>query len=358
MSGKTKKINLALQGGGAHGAYAWGILDFLLEDGRIEIDGLSATSAGAMNAAVLAYGLHQGGAKNGPERAREMLHEFWRKISDKAMLYNPVNRMPWERMMGWNLDQSPLYFMFDFATRSLSPYQFNPLNFDPLREIVEEMIDFEALAACTQIRLFISTTHVKTGKIRVFNTDEVSADVIMASACLPFLFQAVEIEGESYWDGGYTGNPALYPFFYRTESRDIVIVHINPIERPDVPTSAPDIMNRINEISFNDSLIKEMRAIAFVKKLIERDMLKDEHKDRFRDMLVHSIRADGALCDLSVASKFSAEWDFLTYLRDKGRDAAKAWLADNYKHLGARDTVDLDQEFIASVGRLFAEKSP
>jgi NTE family protein len=232
-------------------------------------------------------------------------------------------------------------------TRTWSPHELNPLKINPLRDIVGDLIDFDELRACDSIKLFISTTHVKTGRVRVFDTSDVTLDVVMASACLPHIFEAVEIGGEPYWDGGYTGNPALFTLFYKAKSDDIIILHINPIEREDTPVTAPDILNRLNEISFNSSLIEAIRAIAFVKKLLEYDMLKEEYRDNFKNILLHSIRADQALKDLSVASKFSVDWDFLTYLRDTGREVMRKWLAENFAHIGKKSTVNLDTEFLA-----------
>ena len=359
---KTQKtVNLALQGGGAHGAFAWGVLDKLLEDGRIGIDGICATSAGTMNACALAWGMHKGG----PEKAREALHDFWQNISLAGKKANPVQKMPMEKLMetlmekfmpqsGWmKTDDSLSYFLFDSMTRLFSPYQFNPFDLNPLRDVMAESINFAELRECDCVKLFISATHVHSGKVKVFNTKEIDLDVVMASACLPFLFKAVEVDGEDYWDGGYIGNPALFPLFYETDTRDVMIVHINPMERKQTPRSAHEIMNRINEISFNSSLLKELRAIAFVKKLVEHSMLKDEHKDDFMDILVHSIRADDVMTDLSVASKFNSDWDFLTDLRDKGRETMAAWLKENFEHIGVRDTVDLHAEFLNSNTKMF-----
>ena len=338
-----RPINIALQGGGAHGAFTWGVLDRILEDDRLDIDGISGTSAGAMNAAVLAYGRMMGGAQG----ARDALASFWRDISHAGRLYSPVRQMPWEAWFGgFNMDQSPAFALFDAVTRSVSPYQFNPFDFNPLRDIVAANVDFETLATCKNTKLFIGTTSVRTGKVRVFNTAEMSLDVIMASACLPFLFKAVEIDGDHYWDGGYSGNPALFPFFYRSRCNDILIVHVNPIIRPDVPTTAPDIMNRVNEVSFNGALLKELRAIDFVRKLLDEGWLKDEYADRLRRIYVHSVRADAVMCDLSVASKFNVDWDFLTHLRDRGRAVAETWLAAHADDVGQRSTVDLKAEFL------------
>ena len=319
---QSKVINLALQGGGAHGAFAWGALDALLEDGRIDIEGVCAASAGAMNAIAYASGNLAGGK----EGAREKLHEFWWQVHQAGQAFNPVRQMPWERFFTANMDKTWSYGLFESFFRTFSPYQLNPFDFNPLRDVLSKTIDFEALRHCEQTKLYISATHVQSGRLRVFSTDELSIDVVMASACLPFIYKAVAIDGEDYWDGGYMGNPALYPLFYDTQSRDILVVHINPLDRPETPRNAPDIMNRINEISFNSSLIKEMRSIAFVKKLLEHDMLKEEYRDNFKDVLLHSLRAEEAMCDLSVASKFSSDWGFLTMLRDKGRDHMAQWL--------------------------------
>ncbi|BFM05823.1 patatin-like phospholipase family protein [Halioxenophilus aromaticivorans] len=346
---QTKTINLALQGGGAHGAFAWGALDALLEDGRIDIEGVCAASAGAMNAIAYASGNLEGG-KDG---AREKLHNFWWQVHQAGQAFNPIKQLPWERFFTNSMDHSLSYGFFDGLFRTFSPYQLNPFDFNPLRDVLAETIDFEALKQCDKTKLYISATHVQSGKLRVFSTPELSIDVVMASACLPFIYKAVSIEGEDYWDGGYMGNPALYPLFYDTQSRDILIVHINPIDRPETPHSAPDIMNRINEISFNSSLIKEMRSIAFVKKLLEKDMLKDEYRDSFKDILLHSLRAEGAMCDLSVASKFSSDWGFLTMLRDKGREYMGQWLEQHYDAIGVRETVDLQGEFLNTVGKIF-----
>ncbi len=351
-----KTVNLALQGGGAHGAFTWGVLDKLLEDGRIGIDGICATSAGTMNACALAWGMHKGG----PDKAREALHDFWHNISLAGKKANPVQKMPWEKFMpqsGWmKTDDSLSYFLLDSMTRLFSPYQLNPFDLNPLRDVLEDSIDFDELRACDCVKLFISATHVHSGKVKVFNTKEINLDVVMASACLPFMFKAVEVDGEDYWDGGYMGNPALFPLFYETETRDVMIVHINPMERKETPQSAHEIMNRINEISFNSSLLKELRAVAFVKKLVEHNMLKDEHKDDFMDILVHSIRADDVMTDLSVSSKFSSDWGFLTGLRDKGRATMAAWLDDHFDDIGVRDTVDLHNEFLDSNTKLFENK--
>ena len=340
------RINLALQGGGSHGAFTWGVIDQLLEDGRIEIEGISATSAGAMNAAVYAYGKMRGGA----DGARAALADFWRRTSQAAALYSPLKLTPLEQWFGAVPEQAWAFQAFESMTRALSPYQFNPLNLNPLREVLTACVDFDELTRCQCSNLFISATNIRTGKVRVFGNAELSIDVVLASACLPFLFQAIEIDGSSYWDGGYMGNPSLYPLFYRTVSRDIVIVHINPIFSTEIPRTALEITDRVNEITFNSSLLKELRAIAFVTKLLEDGWIKDEYRAQLRHMLVHSIRADDALGALGAVSKFNCDWAFLTDLRDRGRATAAQWLAENYIHVGKRATVDLRAEFLDNDG--------
>jgi NTE family protein len=338
-----KRINLALQGGGAHGAFGWGVLDKLLEDGRIEIDGLSATSAGAMNATVYAYG-HMTGGRDG---ARSMLELFWRRVSDAGRLSSPVQASPidaWLKAFG--LREPLAYRAFEFMTHVLSPYEFNPLNLNPLKTVLMDTVDFDALKTCTTTTLRLCATSVRTGKPRIFANAEISPEAVMASACLPLLFQAVEVDGEHYWDGGFIGNPAIYPLIYDAGSRDILIVHINPIVRDELPVRSADIMNRVNEISFNSSLMREMRAIHFVSKLIDDDWLKPEVRDRLSRVFVHAIRSDDVMSAFSVASKFNTDWDFLTQLRDLGRQAAELWLDTHFDDLNVRSSVDVQQDYL------------
>jgi NTE family protein len=336
---ETKTINLALQGGGAHGAFAWGVLDRLLEDDRIAFEGLSATSAGAMNAVTMAYGMTVGGR----EGARTALANFWRRVAHAGMV-SPLQPTWVERLShNHSLENSPAFVMFDLISRLYSPYQFNPLNYNPLRQVVEQSVDFEKLRKESAIKLFLSATNVRSGKVKVFGNDELSSDVVMASACLPFMFQAVTIKGEDYWDGGYMGNPAIFPLIYKCESRDIVIVHINPIERIETPTTARDILNRINEISFNSSLMREMRAIAFVTKMID-DGTIDEGK--MKRMLIHAIEGQDFMRELGVSSKMNADWEFLTHLRDVGRERAEQWLETNFDAVNQRTSVDLSAMYL------------
>ena len=333
-SSETRVINLALQGGGSHGAFSWGVLDALLEDGRIGIDGISATSAGAMNATVLAYGFAEGGR----EGARKALSGFWRRIAHIASA-SPLQPSLLDRLsQNRGLDFSPAFQTLDWLVRLFSPYQFNPMNYNPLRHILEQTVDFQRLRANSEIKLFLSATNVRSGKVRIFKTEEVTPDAVLASACLPFLFQAVEIDGEAYWDGGYLGNPAIYPLIYECQSCDVVVVHINPLARPDVPRSATEIMNRVNEISFNSSLMREMRAIAFVTRLIDDGHVKPGSMKR---MLIHSIAADDFMQGLGVNSKLNADWEFLMHLRDAGRAVTIRWLEQNFQHLARQSSADM-----------------
>jgi len=335
---ETKTINLALQGGGAHGAFAWGVLDRLLEDERIAFEGLSATSAGAMNAVVMAYGMTQGGR----EGAKKALMGFWRRVAHAGMI-SPLQPTWFERAQhNHSLENSPAFVMFDLVTRLYSPYQFNPLNYNPLRKVLEESVDFDMLREKSALKLFLSATNVRTGKVKIFGNDELSADAVLASACLPFMFQAVTINGEAYWDGGYMGNPAIFPLIYKCDSRDIVVVHINPIERMETPTTARDIMNRINEISFNSSLLRELRAIEFVHRLIEAGKIQP---GTMKDVRIHSVQDDALMRQLGVATKLTPNRGLLLQLKEAGRVAMDAFLVAHWNDLGERSSVDLRAVF-------------
>ena len=340
FSSQVRTVNLALQGGGAHGAFTWGVLDRLLDEKDLAFEGLSATSAGAMNAAAFAYGL----AVDGREGARNALAGYWKRVSDAARL-GPLQPNPIDRMLGdHKLTWSPIFSVVDFVTRVLSPYQFNPANYNPLRDLVEQSIDFEVLKRpdCP-VKLFLSATNVRTGKVKIFSGTEISVSAVMASACLPTMFHAVEIDGEAYWDGGYMGNPALFPLIYNCKSTDIVTVHINPLFRKEVPRAAGDILNRINEISFNSSLMREMRAVSFVTKLITQNRVVD---GGLKHVLIHSIADDEFMGALSPTSKYNADWDFLIFLRDQGRKCATDWLAKNFAKLGVESSVDIDEVYL------------
>ncbi len=255
-------VDFALQGGGAHGAFTWGVLDRLLEEPWLRIDGISGTSAGAMNAAVLV----DGDADNGIDGARAALENFWQRVS-RAALLSPLRRTPMDVLLGrWTLDHSPVFVAIDLMARLFSPYDLSPGGANPLRNILAETVDFDRLAQAS-IKLFVTATNVRTGRGRVFRNSEITPDVLLASACLPTLFQAIEIDGESYWDGGYSGNPTITPLVRECRSKDTILVQINPVERPESPRSARDILNRLNEVSFNAVLLKELRMMALLARL-------------------------------------------------------------------------------------------
>jgi NTE family protein len=326
-------IDLALQGGGSHGAFTWGVLDRLIEEPWLRIEAISGTSAGAMNAAVVADGWAQGGA----EGARAALEAYWRRVS-RAAAHSPIQRSPLDRLMGgWTLDTSPAYVAMDLMARVLSPYDLNPLGLNPLRGILAESINFDRLAN-TPIKLFVTATNVRTGRGHIFRNAEITADVLLASACLPTMFQAIEIDGESYWDGGYSGNPTLTPLVRESDAHDTILVQINPRERPEPPRRASEILNRLNEISFNSPLMKELRMMALL-----REVADPGHGEgaRWAGMRTHRIMSD-ALADFGASSKLNAEWEFVSLLRQEGRKSAEAFLTAHGEEIGKHSTTDLD----------------
>ncbi|TWG85769.1 NTE family protein [Cupriavidus gilardii J11] len=348
MPSHQKPVNLALQGGGAHGAFGWGVLDALLEDGRLRFDGLSGTSAGSMNAVVMIDGLLEGGPRHGAERAREKLHDFWFGVSRAGSPFSTLGQQAADWFTGNHHGGWPMQdWMRMWAGWWSASAQ--GATFNPLRDLLESQVDFERVRACPHTKLFIAATDVNSGNVRVFHTEDITVDALLASACLPYLYPAVEIGGRHYWDGGYMGNPVLFPFFYETDTRDILVVHINPIARPDVPTQPQEVMERLNEITFNASLLREMRAIAFVQKLLREGWLKPEYEDRLKYILLHSIRADDALADLSSSTKLVTDWNFLLMLRERGRTAARAWLEQHFDAVGKRGTVDIHREFLSDM---------
>jgi NTE family protein len=339
-AGGGRTVSLALQGGGAHGAFTWGVLDRLLEDERIKIDGVSATSAGAMNGAILVYGMIKGGR----EGARALLREFWLRVADSGRfsLFQPTML---DKMLGnHNLDYSPAYQMFDIWTRILSPYQFNPAGTNPLRPILEDLIDFERLKhASSSIKLFVNTTNVRTGKIRVFKQKEMSVEALLASSCLPHLFHAVEVDGEHYWDGGFMGNPAMFPLIYNCRASDIIIVEINPIVVEELPDSARAIIDRMNSISFNATMMREMRAITLVTRLLDQHRLTG--RSNLRRIHFHMIQAEQEMARLGASSKFNLDRDFLELLFALGGRTADIWLEKHFGSLGVDTTIDLNKLF-------------
>ena len=341
----VRPINLALQGGGSHGAFTWGVLDRLLEDGSVSLDGICGTSAGAMNAVLVAHGLMQ----DGRDGARASLANFWLRVGELGAMLNPLAALTGSNPLV-NAGTNPLLatqqWMMESFTRTFSPCQFNPLNMNPLRDLLAACVDFQALQHCEEVKLFLCATNVRSGKARIFNNAAMSIDAVMASACLPHLFQAVEIDGEHYWDGGYMGNPVLYPLFYETATRDVVVVMVNQMWRDEVPRTSAEIEDRVSEISFNSSLMREMRAVEFVSRQLAEGWLKPAYAKRMRHVLVHLIRADADMGRLAAASKISTDLKFLTGLRDLGRASAAQWLQESHAALGKRSTVDLRREFL------------
>lgn len=333
MQRESVRVDLALQGGGAHGAFTWGVLDRLLEEPWLLIEGVSGTSAGAMNAAVMVHGYAKGGAAG----ARSALESFWRRVSNAAR-FSPFQRTPLDVLLGrWSLDYSPAFVVMDMMARVFSPYDMNPLGINPLRRILVSAIDF-GLIANASIKLFITATNVRTGRGRIFRNGELNADVLLASACLPTMFQAVEIEGEHYWDGGYAGNPTMTPLVLECDSHDTILVQINPIERAGAPRSAREILNRLNEVSFNAVLLKELRMMALLR------TAQDPGGEcrRWASMRMHRV-ASPAMVNLGYSSKLNAEWRFLTMLRDEGRATAERFLAAHGNDLGQRSSLDLEE---------------
>jgi len=365
-------INLALQGGGSHGAFTWGVLDALLEDGRIDIEGISGTSAGAMNAVVLAHGMLQAEGQSRfkkNEAARQALAAFWNGIVEMGALSSSVSQSLslWQRAPfnvlfgqmgggiwptnGWT-DELTRYW-----TGTLSPYQSNPFDINPLKDFLEAQIDFKRLAASAypaRPKVFVVATRVRTGKAEVFSGQRLTARAVMASACLPMVFQAVEIEGDHFWDGGYTGNPALHPLIYECESRDIMLVQINPIQRDRLPTQPGEIADRVNEITFNAGLVAEMRAIDFVKRLLAEGKLD---ATQYKDLLIHRIDGGEALEKYSASTKASTDASLIYALRDLGIVCAKKWLVKRYKLLGIECSVNIARDYLDDL-RLPVERSP
>jgi NTE family protein len=326
-------VDLALQGGGAHGAFTWGVLDRLLQEPWLQIDGISGTSAGAMNAAVLVDGY----AAGGPDGARAALERFWRSVSDAAK-FSPFRRGPLETLLGqWTLDYSPFYLAMDMLARLVSPYVANPGGANPLSQILAEHLDFSRLANAP-IKLFVTATSVRTGQGRVFRNKDVTPDVLLASACLPTMFQAIEIDGESFWDGGYAGNPTITPLVRECRSRDTILVQINPVERATTPRTARDILNRLNEVSFNAVLLKELRMIALLRQVADAGQSEGA---LWAGMRIHRIASED-MAKLGASSKLIAEWEFFCKLRDYGRAAAEAFLKAHAGDLGHRSTLDLE----------------
>ncbi len=336
-----KNVNLALQGGGAHGAFVWGVVDHLLEDGRLRIEAISATSAGAMNAVALASGMATGGA----DAARKSLHDFWQEVSRMDLMFDVFSQWnQWIQALKLPPEYHPFHATIHFLTHTLPPNLLNPLSINPLKALLLKVINFERLNVSPETpQLFLNATNIRTGKIKVFQTPAITVESVLASACLPPYFQAVEIDGEHYWDGGYLGNPAIYPLIYRRGSKDVIIAQVTAIRRDELPASAADVLHRITEISFNSSLMREMRAVAFATRLIDNGELNDNKHSR---MFIHLIGNDRLMSQLGTATQFHPEWGLLCRLRDAGREAASKWLGQNFDCIGSRSTVDVDDMFL------------
>jgi NTE family protein len=331
-----KAINLALQGGGCHSAFTWGVLDRLLEDERLTFDGVSATSTGCINAVLLADGL----AAGGPAAAKKLLRTFWKKMSDMASLsliapsfFDKINPT-------FGLEHSPGYLFIDMVSRFMSPYELNPFDINPMRDLLNEIVDFERVRRQQAVKLYLCATTVRTGKIAVFTNKEITADHIIASSCMPFRMRAPAIGGEHYWEGGFMGNPAIFPVIYGCKSSDILLIRLTPAHRSELPTSARAILDRMEEISFNAALMREMRVISFLTELIDEGKVSDGKR-----MFIHTIEAEDIIKNLAASSKMNADWTFLTHLFERGREYADAWLTENFDSIGVETTVDLKAEY-------------
>lgn len=336
----AKTVTLALQGGGTHGAFTWGVLDELLGDERLTIEAISATSAGAINGALLVCGMAAGGR----DGARALLARFWHHMADLS-LASPLQPTPVDRLIpGWGLQCSPVYQWGEAVLRLFSPYQLNPLDINPLRAMLRGLLDFDTLRRDPPIALYVSATNACTGKVRIFAPEEMCEDVLLASTCLPHLFRAVEIEGESYWDGGYVANPAIYPLMRHGRTTEVVIVQVTPIANHQVPVTADAILHRINEISFNSSVMREMHALAFITRLMDSGWI--DRMAGLRRTHIHMIQDEGLMSSLHASSKFNAEPAFLDMLFATGRAAAAEWLARHYDTIGKASTIDVSEVYL------------
>ena len=336
----ARTVSLALQGGGAHGAFQWGVLDRLLEYGALEVHSITAASAGAMNAVALVSGMVEGGR----DGARKTLEAFWRAVSQGGARGVFGENLVANLATDW-FTNNPAYRYMEALTSTVavSPYDFNPLNINPLPDILRDLIDFKAIREQTGIELFISATAVLTNEAKVFRTAELTPEHVMASACLPDVFQAVEIDGVPYWDGGYLANPPIWPLV-EGRARDVLLCLLNPLDARKTPKTTSEIMDRLNEITFNASVAAELRAVAVVQDLIKRGHLKAGLG--YMDLRFHMISADGRLSDLTLPSKFNTDWTFLQDLKKRGRSAADEWLRDHLGQVGSQSTVDLGKAFL------------
>lgn len=330
-----KKIVIALQGGGSHGAFTWGVIDQLLEDGRLEIKGVSGTSAGGMNAVAMTQGLMKGGLRG----AQEELRSFWKTMSDVGARY--TMKLPFSEY--FPEVKSTEYLFKSFFQNFYSPYQFNPLNINPLKEVVEGFFDFKKIRQFKGIKVFLCATHVASGKLKIFRVEDLCVEVLLASACLPSLFQAVEIKGEYYWDGGFVGNPAIYPLIYECETPDIMIIQLTVMTRQSLPVTAQQIADRHKEITYNACLMREMRSINFISHLIDDGLLDSSKIKRLR---IHLIRNEDIFSNLELSSAMESDWPFLEKLYHAGKETATRWLKENYDHIGVKTTAEVEKDFV------------
>lgn len=336
---KKKKVAIALQGGGSHGSFAWGVLDALLEHDNLEIIGLSGTSAGAMNSAALL----QGYIKGGSEGARKELDRFWRFMADRSKLVG-MKPTPMNMLIGdYSIRGSALYEYLNFLSTFFSPYQLNPFDMNPLRDCVREFFDFKLINKAKTPQIFLCATHVKTGKLKIFEGPDLREESLLASACLPTMFKAVEVDGEYYWDGGFIGNPAIYPLIYNTDAKDIVIIQLRQSYRPELPTTIDAIVDRHKEITFNACLLREMRAIHFVTELIDKKIITDPS---IRRLNIHLIRNPDVAGQLDMSSALNTDIGFFEFMFKEGRKTGKEWLKDNFQHIGVRTSATIEKDFM------------
>ena len=342
---KQKPIAVALQGGGSHGAYSWGVMDRLLEDGRFKIEGLTGTSAGGMNAVAVAQGL----LKGSQQAARDELRNFWTEISKVGKHSSLNNRGPIDKMLGkYTMYNSPGFLIFDLLSRMFSPYELNPAGTDPLRDTITKCFDFDALRKDDAVKVYLCATHVFTGKLKIFSNKDLKPEALLATACLPSIHSAVTVDGEYYWDGGFIGNPVFFPLIYNCETPDIIMIQLNPTVREKLPTSAREIADRLNEITNNASVVREMRAVSFISDLIDQGMLDSKKVKRVH---MHVIEDEATFQDLGWSSKLNTEWEFLTHLFEKGRLAADKWIKENYEHVGHKTTALIKEHFVGDSGK-------
>lgn len=335
---KQKSIAIGMQGGGSHGAFTWGVLDYLLEDGRLNIEGASGTSAGGMNCLALAQGLAEGGR----EGARKSLHRYWKVLSEKSkkigMAPTPLDNF----VGGHGIRMNPLFYMMGQMTKNLSPYEWNPKNQNMLADIVKELFNFKTISDYEAFKVFLCATNVRTSKLKIFSGKEITPEAVLASACLPILFQAVNIEGDDYWDGGFIGNPAIFPLIYNCETPDILVILLTPQYRHNTPKTLNEIHWRMTELSLINTLTREMRAIQFVGSLIDNGIAD---KTKIKKVNMHLIENPLVFSDLDHTSALNSDWDFLMFLFEKGRETAEKWMKKNYSGIGERSTANLAEEF-------------